>query len=315
MKDKPTPKGRLLLKAHLLMVLATLLIATSFPVVAAIADGLDSLVMTFLRFLLATVLFAPLVAWRYGLEVPRLRDLGRYAVISAFLVAFFWGMFVALRYTSALNTATIFSLAPALTAIVSAFLLKERLTGPARIALPVGVAGSVWVIFRGDPAALLALDLGWGDAIFLAGTVAFGFYGPMVKLLHRGEPMAQMTFWTLVTGSGWLMLLAGPRLLDVAWGEVSISVFAGIAYLAVFTTVITFFISQWNTTVIGPTKVMSYTYLNPALVLMIGLVLGQNLPPLATYPGLALTVAATIILQWSKTDGVAARHRSGSVRV
>ncbi len=314
MGKRSTSKKANLHKAHLLMVLATLLIATSFPVVAAIADGLDSLVMTFLRFLLATMLFAPLVAWRYGLKVPGLRDLGRYAAISAFLVAFFWGMFVALRYTSALNTATIFTLAPALTAVVSAFLLRERLAGPARIALPVGVVGSVWVIFRGDLTALLALDLGWGDAIFLAGTVAFGFYGPMVKLLHRGEPMAQMTFWTLVTGTGWLLLLSGPRLLDVTWGDVSISVFAGIAYLAVFTTVITFFISQWNTTVIGPTKVMSYTYLNPALVLMIGLILGQDLPPLATYPGLALTVAATIILQWSKTDGATVPCRAGGVR-
>lgn len=314
MENRSTSKTGDLHKAHLLMILATILIATSFPVVAAIADGLDSLVMTFLRFLLATVLFAPLVAWRYGLEVPRLRDLGRYAVISAFLVAFFWGMFVALRYTSALNTATIFSLAPALTAAVSAFLLGERLTGPARIALPVGVIGSVWVIFRGDPAALLALDLGWGDAIFLAATVAFGFYGPMVKRLHRGEPMAQMTFWTLLTGTGWLLLLSGPRLLEVAWGGVPISVFAGIAYLAVFTTVITFFISQWNTTVIGPTKVMSYTYLNPALVLMIGLTLGQDLPPFATYPGLMLTVAATIILQWSKTNGADAPYQPGSAQ-
>ena len=301
-------------KAHLLMGLATLLVATSFPVVAAIADGLDSLVMTFLRFLLAALLFAPLVAFRYGLAIPRLRDLARYAVISAFLVAFFWGMFAALRYTSALNTATIFSLAPALTAAVSAILLKEKLTGPARIALPVGVVGSVWVIFRGDPAALFALELGWGDGIFLAGTVAFGFYGPLVKLLHRGEPMAQMTFWTLVTGTGWLLLLSGPRLLDVAWSDVSVSVFAGIAYLAVFTTLITFFVFQWNTTVIGPTKVMSYTYLNPALVLVMGLVLGQGMPPITTYPGLLLTIAATIILQWSEPRNPEASSHSQEAR-
>lgn len=314
METTATSDASRLSKAHLLMVLATVLVATSFPVVAEIADGLDSLVMTFLRFLLAALLFAPFVAWRYGLAIPRLRDLARYAAISAFLVAFFWSMFAALRHTSALNTATIFSLAPALTALVSALLLKEKLAGPARIALPVGVIGSVWVIFRGDPMALFALKLGWGDGIFLAGTVAFGFYGPMVKLLHRGEPMAQMTFWTLVTGTGWLLLLAGPRLFDVAWDEVSISVFAGIAYLAVFTTLITFFVFQWNTTVIGPTKVMSYTYLNPALVLVIGWVLGQGAPPILIYPGLLLTIAATIILQWSKPDSPKAPREISEAR-
>ncbi len=46
--------------------LATVLVAMSFPVGAAITNGLDSLVLTFLRFALAALLLAPIVAWRYG---------------------------------------------------------------------------------------------------------------------------------------------------------------------------------------------------------------------------------------------------------
>ena len=288
-------------RGHLLMLLATVLVATSFPVGAAITHGLDSLVLTFLRFTLAAALFAPIVAWRYGLALPGWRDLARYGALSACLVGFFWGMFAALRFTSALNTATIFALTPAITAAVSAVLLKEKLGSAARFALPLGMIGAVWVIFRGDPAALLALKLGRGDAIFLAATVALGLYGPLVKLLHRGEPMAQMTFWTLATGAFWLLILSGPRLSGVEWGAVPIAVYGGIAYLAVFTTLVTFFVIQWSTTVIGPTKVMSYTYLNPALVLAIGLALGETAPPLATYPGLLLIIAATFVLQRSKS--------------
>lgn len=287
-------------RSHLLMLMATALVATSFPVGAAITNGLDSLVLTFLRFALAAVLFAPIVAWRYGLVMPGLRDLARYGVLSAYLVGFFWSMFAALRLTSALNTATIFALAPVITAAVSALLLKEKLSGAARIALPIGMIGVIWVVFRGDPAALISLRLGLGDGIFLAGTILFGFYGPLVKYFHRGEPMAQMTFWTLATGALWLLLLSAPRLSNVAWSAVPISVYGGIAYLAVFTTLVTFFVFQWSSTVIGPTKVMSYTYLNPVLVLLIGLALGQEIPLLATYPGLLLIVAATFVLQWSK---------------
>ncbi|MBT4043935.1 MAG: hypothetical protein HOF11_10570, partial [Rhodospirillaceae bacterium] len=57
------------------------------------------------------------------------------------------------------------------------------------------------------------------------------------------------------------------------------------------------FITQASATVIGPTKVMSFTYLNPPLVLLIGLGFGDHLPPMATYPGLILIIGATIILQ------------------
>lgn len=255
--------------------------------------------LTFLRFALAAALLAPFVAWRYGLTVPSLRDIFRYALLSAFLVAFFWSMFVALRYTSALNTASIFALTPLITAAASALMLKEKLTGPARMALPLGVVGAVWVIFRGDPAALISLKLGMGDGIFLAGVFALGIYGTLVKVLYRGEPLARMTFWTLTMGAVWLLLLSAPRWSDVVWSAVPVSVFAGIAYLAVFTTLVTFFVFQWSAMIIGPTKVMSYTYLNPALVLIIGLVLGHEFPPLATYPGIFLIVAATFVLQSS----------------
>ena len=293
------PDGRMR-RGHILMMLATVLIASSFPVGAAITHGLDTLVLTFLRFALAAVLFAPIVAWRYGLALPSLRDLARYAALSACLVAFFWGMFAALRYTSALNTATIFAVTPVMTAAFAAILLKERLNGAARIALPLGMVGAVWVIFRGDMAALIALELGRGDVIFFAGSIAMAVYGPLVKYLYRGEPMAQMTFWTLVTGTVWLLILSAPRLPGVEWSAVPAAVYGGIVYLAVFSTLVTFFVVQWANTVIGPTKVMSYTYLNPALVLVMGLALGEAAPPLATYPGLVIIVAATFVLQWSE---------------
>jgi drug/metabolite transporter (DMT)-like permease len=296
----PDARDGRLRRGHLLMMLATVLIATSFPVGAAITHGLDTLVLTFLRFTLAAVLFAPIVIWRYGLTLPRWRDLARYAALSACLVAFFWAMFAALRTTSALNTAAIFALMPVMTAAFAAILLREKLSRAARIALPLGMAGAVWVIFRGDVAALVSLELGRGDFIFFAGSIAMAFYGPLLKVLHRGEPMAQMTFWTLVTGAVWLLILSAPRLPGVDWYAVPAAVYGGIVYLAVFTTLVTFFVVQWSTTVIGPTKVMSYTYLNPALVLAMGLAAGQEFPPLATYPGILIIVAATFVLQGSR---------------
>lgn len=298
----PTFDGDIVTRAHVLMFGATVLISTSFPVGAAITNDLDSLVLTFFRFAMAALLFAPIVAWRYGLRLPAPRDFARYGILSACLVAFFWGMFTALQYTSALNTATIFAMTPVITALVSAVLLKERLGATALIALPIGMSGAIWVIFRGDLNALLTLDLGVGDGIFFAATLVMGFYGPLVKYLHRGEPMAQMTFWTLVSGALWLFILAAPRFSSVSWHDVPNTVYIGIAYLAVFTTLITFFVLQWCTRVISPTKIISYTYLNPILVVIIAIIFGGHLPTLATYPGFILIVTAIYVLQRDKGD-------------
>ena len=127
--------------------------------------------------------------------------------------------------------------------------------------------------------------------------MALASYTTLVKVLHKGEPMARMTFWILATGSIWLLLVSLPRLGSVSWAEIPIRTLAGITYLSVFTTIVTFFLFQWSTTRIGPTRVMSYTFLNPTLVLLIGLFAGDTLPPLATWPGILMAIAATIILQ------------------
>ena len=41
---------------------------------------------------------------------------------------------------------------------------------------------------------------------------------------------------------------------------------------------------------------MSYTYLQPGLVMIAGIALGQGLPPAMTWPGLGLTALATVVL-------------------
>lgn len=293
--DQPSAGSRLYV--HVMMLMATLLVATSFPVVAAVTTGMDSLVLTFLRFALATILFAPIVVWKFELSLPSVGDLLRYSFLSVFLVFFFWCMFASLRLTTPLNTAAIFALTPVITALIASILLREKLDLSARIALPIGAAGAIWVVFRGDVAAVLSLRLGMGDLLFLAGTLSLAMYSTLVKVLHRGEPMARMTFWTLATGAMWLLGLSLPELSSIAWTNVPTQIYGGIAYLAVFTTIATFAIFQWSTTKIGPTRVVSYNFLNPALVLLIGIPFGTALPPSAIWPGVTLVVVATIVLQ------------------
>ncbi len=282
---------------HLLMLVAATLVSTSFTVGKAIAEGLDPAVLTLIRFLLAALLLLPYIYKCYGLERPTLSDLGRYSFISGALVAFFWLMFLSLRWTTALNTSVIFTLVPGISGIYSAVILRERLGRYRLTALFLAMAGAVWVIFQGDVNRLLSLDLGKGDLIFFYGCLFMAAYTPLVKLLHRGESMAVMTFWVLVTGTFWLFLLGGNRLATVDWSSVELIVWSGIVYLAIFSTIITFFLTQIATISLGPTRVMAYSYLYPPMVLVIDWILGNGVPPIQTVAGLLLIVPAMVIVQ------------------
>ena len=110
--------------------------------------------------------------------------------------------------------------------------------------------------------------------------------------------MMVMTFWVLVTGTGWLLLLSFAGLGAVDWQGVETRVWAGIVYLAVFSTIITFYLTHISILYLGPTRVMAYSYFYPAFVLIINWGLGKGLPPAIILPGVAVVTLATVVLQW-----------------
>jgi len=284
-------------KVHGLMLLAAVLVSSSFTVGKAITHGLDPAVLLLVRYMLATLFFAPILVAKKLFSLPSARQLVGYSAISASTVSFFWCMFEALRYTSAVNTSIIFTLTPGISGIYSAIFLHEKL-GRGRIwALLFGMIGALWVIFQGDIGRLLAMDINYGDLLFLGGCFLMAAYTPLVKKFHRQESMLVMTFWVLCTGVGWLLLLSYPKLTTVDWQGIALQVWAGILYLAVFATIVTFYLTHMATPCLGPTRVMAYSYFYPAFVLVINWGLGNGLPPLVILPGVLVVSLSIIVLQ------------------
>jgi drug/metabolite transporter (DMT)-like permease len=280
------------------MLLASIIVSSSFTVGEAITQGLQPSVLLLVRYVVAVVCLAPIVIMNHGFSLPPVRPLGGYSLISVSTVGFFWCMFESLRYTTALNTSVIFTLVPGISGIYSAIFLKERLGRGRLWALFFGMVGALWVIFRGDIRRLLGMEVNYGDLLFLAGCFMMAAYTPLVKRLHQHESMVVMTFWVLVTGTVWLLLLSISNLGMVNWKGVETKVWAGIVYLAVFSTIITFYLTHISTLYLGPTRVMAYSYFYPAFVLVINWTLGKGLPQKIIFPGVAVVTLATLVLQW-----------------
>ena len=282
---------------HAITLLANLLLSTSFPVGKEIAHALEPGVLMLLRFALAALIMGVYVYFRHDLVWPGWRAIWRSALIALTVVIFFWCMFESLRHTSALNTSALFTTVPVLSAVLAFFIAGERLGRYRVAALALGVVGALWIIFRGDPERLIALDVNKGDWIFLAGCIAFGFYGVFIKRFHRGEPTAVVTFWILLFSAILYLAIAGKDLAASPWADTEWIVYGGIVYLAVITTVISFFMFQYATTRIGPTRVLSYSYFIPAFVLLVDWAIGRGLPPLMTFPGIAIVLVASLVIQ------------------
>jgi drug/metabolite transporter (DMT)-like permease len=140
-------KTRSTSSAHWLMLLCTVLIASSFPVGAAITSELDPAILMFLRFIVAAAVFAPYVFLKNGLSLPTRSAALGYVALSLPRVIFFWCMFKGLRSTSALNTAAIFTFFPVFTAVFALLINQEKISRNRSLALGVGSIGALWIIF------------------------------------------------------------------------------------------------------------------------------------------------------------------------
>ncbi|WP_421864988.1 DMT family transporter [Motiliproteus sp.] len=306
-----TARGYPVIYVHGLMLLMVVLVASSFPVGASITDGMPPEVMMLIRFVLAAILFLPYVLLKHGRRLPNRGKLLQYAVLSIPLVVFFWCMFAALRHTSALNTGAIYTMVPAITALFLWLIHREATPGRRAMGLLAGTLGAIWIVFRGDLDALLGFDFNRGDWLFLLGCLFMGAYNPLIKKFYSGEPMEVMTFWVISIGSVWLLLLSLPALDEIAWGQVRGGVYLGILYLALFTTLVTFFLLQFGTVALGPTQVAAYGFLTPLFVMSIELVRGSEAFEWILLPGILLVILAMLLVQ---REGAAAGNPNKSVK-
>jgi drug/metabolite transporter (DMT)-like permease len=283
-------------RGHLAMLLFSALIAGSFSLGGQIANEIDPAALNALRFVLAAAAVYTLVRLRGG--VPRAAFVApwRYLVLGGLFALYFVTMFEGLKTAPPVSSAAVFTLTPVMSAVFGWLLLRQRVNPRIAFALALGAAGAVWVIFRADITAILAFQIGPGEAIFFWGCVAHALYTPMVRVLNRGEPILVFTFLTLAGCAAILLVWGAPAIAATDWGSLRPLVWITLVYVAFIASSTTVFLVQYASMRLPSSKVMAYTYLTPTWVLIWELGLGQPVPSVLVLLGVAFSVGALALL-------------------
>lgn len=220
----------------------------------------------------------------------------RYLVLGGLLGSYFVLMFEGLKTAAPVSAAAVFTLTPVMAAGFGWLFLRQRLTGRMAFALAVGGLGALWVIFRADLAALRAMAIGRGEAIYFVGCVAHAAYAPLIRQLNRGEPAVVFTFGMMLAGTVLLALYAGPAVLATDWAALPGVVWVTLVYVAVAASALTFVLLQYASLRLPAAKVMAYTYLVPSWVILWEIALHGAVPPVLVLVGVALTALALGLL-------------------
>jgi drug/metabolite transporter (DMT)-like permease len=294
---------------HLAMLGFAALVAGSFSLGALAAPHIEPTALTALRFLIAGVVMGALAAAGPGVRRAHWAAPWRFALLGGLFATYFVLMFEALRITPPVSTSVVFTLTPVMAAGFAWLWLRQRLTARTAAALAIGAAGAVWVIFRGELAALIAFQPGRGEAIFLVGCVAHAAFTPLVARLNRGEPALVSTAFVMLGGFVVVAAVAAGEIATTDWTALPAIVWITAAYLGVATTAVTFLLMQFAALRLPSARVMAYTYLVPVFVILWELARGAAPPPMAVMPGIALTLVALLLLL--KQDGPAPVRAAG----
>ena len=268
------------------------LVAGSFSLGALAAPHVDPAALTVLRFLLAGSLVGVAALATTGIPRSTWRSPWRYLVLGGLMAAYFVLMFEGLRTAAPVPTAAVFTLTPVMTAVFGWIFLRQNLSLRMAVALAIGAAGALWVIFRGDPDALMTLGIGRGEVIYFAGCVAHAAYTPLVRKLNRGEPAVVFSFGMMLAGTGLLLVYAWPAVMATDWAALPRIVWIALVYVAVAASALTFVLVQYATLRLPSAKVMAYTYLVPSWVILWEIALHGAVPPALVLAGVILTALA-----------------------
>ena len=265
--------------AYLFLVIAAFLWGLSTVVARSVHEEIPPFGMSFWRWVLATLIFLPLV-WRelfLKLEMIKAHSkllwlLGFLQVVSSAVMLF------ALNFTTAINASFINAAQPVLTVIPAWLLTREKINFAQGVGILLALAGVTIMITRGDPRFLTTLDLNVGDIFVVLAVLGWSVYA---AILHRlPKELGLTTSLFLIYLAGTVSLLPFYAIESVYFRAISFTGFTVgvVAFLGIGVSAIA--VSIWTASVrsIGPNRAAIFMNLIPIFAVVLAIVfLGERL--------------------------------------
>jgi len=250
--------------APILLATAALLWSGNFIAGRALGDSIEALGLNYLRWSLALLILLPLAATEIARSRAAIWASWKYLLALGLtgVAAFQIFVYKALEHTAATNAILVLSTAPAVIVLFSRLALGEPMQGRQWLGIIASFCGAIVLVSHGDLAMLRELELGAGELWMLAAVPTWAVYSVLLKRRPQALPARSMLALSAVVGLAWMtpLVVLSPSVLVV---NCTPEIMAGVAYVAVGSSVIAFYC--WNRGVmsIGPARAGIYLHLMP----------------------------------------------------
>lgn len=263
-------------RAHLSMLAATTLFGANYW----IAKGLMPNHLLPMQIIFLRVLGTFLIAWIIQKSTKELRtlridrsDYPRLILSSLLGVAINQMMFfTGLNLTTPVDAAIINSINPILVLLFAAWILKERIGTSHLTGILLGAAGALLLILLGNPLTAGKGQLN-GNMFIIANTASWSLYLVVSKpLMVKYNPLVLMR-WIFLFGFLSVFPFTLKQAVNIDFSTFDTSTWFSILYIIIGTTFMAYFFITYSLKRLSSSVVAYYTYLQPVLVAIIGIVI------------------------------------------
>lgn len=261
--------------------LAATTASTIYGINHTIAKGLMPDVIQPFGFILLRVSGAALVFWVISLFFPsekvERRDWFRFIICAFFgmvlnMLAFFKG----LSLSTPINSSVIITISPVLLLVLSAFILRERITWVKSLGIFLGLGGALVLILFGLKAQPNAPNIPLGNLLFIINATSYSVYLILVKpLVPKYSSITLMKFLFLLA-----FLINLPigisEFSEVNWTNLPFEAIWKLAFVVICTTVMTYLLNIYALKQLSPSTIGAFIYLQPVIAVLFAVLVGAD---------------------------------------
>ena len=297
--ERRGPSTRDLVLVHLGLLTVAMLWGGNFAALKHLLDVLNPVDIVVIRSVGAGIFYGLFLACTGGLTIPVAgADLRRMILIGMLgIPVLSLSMAYGLTQIDAGLASLLVTTNPIFTAIISRFLLGERLTSRKVAGILVAFGGFLLVLqFGASGGARLESDQMLGALIVLLGPLAWAFYTVLSKpLLGRYPPKYVASYTTMSGGALFIPFLIFDAPMRNRMAEMGTVDWFAVLYVSLLAITVAYLLWYWGLRVLTPSQTSVYTYLVPVFGVLASWILLGEVPAIFALIGGAVIVFGVVL--------------------
>ncbi|WP_299321418.1 DMT family transporter [uncultured Maribacter sp.] len=266
---------------RLLAILAAIGATTIYGVNHTIAKGIMPHYVQPFGFIILRLLGAAILFWLISPFGPKERidpkDYLRMLICALLgmglnMMVFFKG----LSLSTPINSAVLITTTPIVVLILSAVILKEKISRRKIIGITIGLLGALGLILFGTEVRQDAPNIPLGNFLIFLNSIFYGSYLVLVKILiSKYHPFTFMK-WLFSLGVLICLPLGYEEFMEISWSTLPLKAYFGIGFVILGTTFCTYLFNIFALTQLKASTLSAFVYVQPLVGITYAVFTGQD---------------------------------------